>query len=224
MRKGGGFMSKFVFISDFDGTLTKKDFYQMIIDDYLGEMGTALYEAWRRKEYKDRDFLNKIYSSVNMEEEALIDYILSIEWDHSANEVIKKIKAAGGEFVILSAGTSYYIQHILKKQELTDIKVYSNPGIYKDKGLHLEIDEGSAYFSDIYGIDKAKVVQELKRQYDTIYYAGDSAPDIPACKLADVAFAKGGLQEMLEEEGVDFVPIKSYKDIQAYLMEKGVIE
>ena len=52
---------KFAFISDFDGTLTHKDFYQMIIDEYLGEEGKELYKAWRRNEYKDKDFLHKIY-------------------------------------------------------------------------------------------------------------------------------------------------------------------
>ena len=40
---------KFAFISDFDGTLTNKDFYKMIIDEYLGEEGKELYKAWRRK-------------------------------------------------------------------------------------------------------------------------------------------------------------------------------
>ena len=45
-------MKKFVFVSDFDGTLTEKDFYQMIIEDRLGEMGKALFDAWKRKEYK----------------------------------------------------------------------------------------------------------------------------------------------------------------------------
>lgn len=215
---------KFVFISDFDGTLTHKDFYQMIIDDYLGEEGEALYKAWRRKEYKDRDFLHKIYSSMNRSEEEILEDIIRIEWDDSAECVIEAIKKTGGDFVILSAGTSYYIERLLQQKGISGIKIYSNPGEYKEKGIHLVIDEKNPYFSDVYGIDKGKVVAELKEKYPYVYYAGDSAPDIPPCKLANTCFAKDKLQEMLKEEGVDFIPMNSYKDIEAALKAKGVLE
>ena len=76
----------------------------------------------------------------------------------------------------------------------------------------------------MYGIDKGKVVADLKHKYSYVYYAGDSAPDIPPCKLADICFAKGKLQGMLQEEGVNFIPISDYRDIEKSLIEKRVIE
>lgn len=215
---------QFVFVSDFDGTLTEKDFYQMIIDNYLGEVGQALYKEWRQGLHLDKDFLGKIYSAMNREEAEIFEDILRIEWDESANELIQKVRESGGEFIILSAGTSYYIDRLLKEKGLSDIKVYSNPGIYKDKGIHLQIDENSLYYSERYGIDKAKVVADLKKQYAHVYYAGDSAPDILPCKIADMAFAKSGLQDMLKAEGVNFTPIKSFKDVTTILTEKGVLK
>lgn len=214
---------RFVFISDFDGTLTDKDFYKIIIDKYLGEEGKKLYNAWRKNEYKDKDFLHKIYSSINRSEEEILKDILEIQWDENANRVIKRIKDSGGEFVILSAGTSYYIDRLLKDKNLSDIKVYSNPGEYKDRGIHLKIDKNSPYFSEVYGIDKGKVVKELKSKYGFVYYAGDSAPDIVPCKLADICFAKDKLQDMLKEEGVKFIPINNYADVEKYLIETEVL-
>ena len=214
----------FVFISDFDGTLTEKDFYQMIIDDYLGEEGQMLYKEWRRGHYQDKDFLGKIYRAINREEAEILEDIFRIEWDESANDFIQKVRQNGGEFIILSAGTSYYIDKLLKEKGLSDLKVYSNPGIYKDKGIHLQIDTTSHYYSERYGIDKAKVVEDLKKQYTHVYYAGDSAPDILPCKIADMAFAKGSLQEMLKAENVDFVPMKSFKDVATILTERGVLK
>lgn len=214
---------KFAFVSDFDGTLTHKDFYQMIIDDYLGEKGEILYKAWRRNEFKDRDFLHQIYSSINRNEAEILEDILRIEWDETADYVIDAIHQAGGDFIILSAGTSYYIERLLEHKGLQHIKVYSNPGEYREYGIHLSIDETSPFFSDIYGIDKSKVLTEIKKQYDYVYYAGDSAPDIPPCTLADTCFAKSALQEMLHEKGIPFIPMTSYKDIGTVLKAKGVI-
>ena len=215
---------EFVFVSDFDGTLTEKDFYQMMIDDYLGDVGQTLYKEWRQGLHLDKDFLGKIYSTINREEDEILKDILRIEWDESAHEFIQKVRQCGGEFIILSAGTSYYIERLLKEKGLSDIKVYSNPGIYKDKGIHLQIDENSLYYSERYGIDKAKVVEDLKKQYTHVFYAGDSAPDILPCKIADMAFAKGSLQEMLRAENIDFIPIKSFKDVATILIEKGVLK
>lgn len=215
---------EFVFVSDFDGTLTEKDFYQMMIDDYLGDAGQTLYKEWRQGLHLDKDFLGKIYSTINREEDEILKDILRIEWDESAHEFIQKVRQCGGEFIILSAGTSYYIERLLKEKGLSDVKVYSNPGIYKDKGIHLQIDKNSLYYSERYGIDKAKVVEDLKKQYTHVYYAGDSAPDILPCKIADMAFAKGNLQEMLRAENIDFVPIKSFKDVATILIEKGVLK
>lgn len=218
------FHGEFVFVSDFDGTLTEKDFYQMMIDDYLGDAGQTLYKEWRQGLHLDKDFLGKIYSTINREEDEILKDILRIEWDESAHEFIQKVRQCGGEFIILSAGTSYYIERLLKEKGLSDVKVYSNPGIYKDKGIHLQIDKNSLYYSERYGIDKAKVIEDLKKQYTHVYYAGDSAPDILPCKIADMAFAKGNLQEMLRAENIDFVPIKSFKDVATILIEKGVLK
>ena len=215
---------KFVFISDFDGTLTHKDFYKIIIDKYLGEEGKKLYKAWREEEYKDKDFLHKIYSSIDRTEEEILEDILQIQWDDNADRVIRRIRESGGDFIILSAGTNYYINRLLKEKGFEDIEVYSNPGEYRDRGIHLNIDKNNPYYSDIYGINKEKVVAEFKNKYPYVYYAGDSAPDIPPCKLANICFAKGELQDMLDEKGMKYIPIKDYRDIENFLVEKGVFK
>lgn len=216
-------MKKFVFVSDFDGTLTEKDFYQMIIEDRLGEMGKALFDAWKRKEYKDRDFLSKIYKAVDMDESELIEYILTIKWDKYATHLIERVQQSGGEFVILSAGCSYYIDPILRKQNLKHIKVYSNPGVYHNRGIELKIDKDSPYFSDVYGIDKQKVICDLKNQFDQVYFAGDSAPDTLPSQMADIAFAKGCLQEILEKENTPFIAVDHFKDIEDYLIQERIL-
>lgn len=206
----------FVFVSDFDGTLTDKDFYLLIMDDYLGDKGKELYDAWKRKEYKDIDFLGLIFKSINRNEDEIMEDILRIPFDKYAADFIQNVKDAGGDFVILSAGTSYYIHRVLQAKGICDVTVYSNEGYYNEKGIHLKKDSSSPYYSEMYGIDKALVVSDLKEKYEKLYYAGDSAPDVKAAMLSNVAFAKGRLQAMLHSEGHPFIPIKSFKDITDY--------
>jgi 2,3-diketo-5-methylthio-1-phosphopentane phosphatase len=214
---------KFIFISDFDGTLTNKDFYQIIIDNYLGDTGADLYKAWKRNEYKDIDFLDKIFTSINRSEALILEDILNIPFDPFAKDFIGKIKSMGGDFAVLSAGTSYYIHKLFNNLGILDVDVYSNEGYYKDNGIHFKLDKESPFYSEVYGIDKEKVVKSLKEKYEIIYFAGDSAPDMKAAKLADITFAKGVLQELLSKENHPFIPVNNFKEIEEYLIKKGVL-
>ncbi|MET1176211.1 2,3-diketo-5-methylthio-1-phosphopentane phosphatase, partial [Paenibacillus amylolyticus] len=42
-------------------------------------------------------------------------------------------------------------------------------------------------------------------------------------KFADVTFAKDALQDLLRQQGVPFVAVETFEDIEQYLKEKGRI-
>jgi 2,3-diketo-5-methylthio-1-phosphopentane phosphatase len=216
-------VKKFAFFSDFDGTLSNKDFYQIIIDKYITEEGTELFKKWRAKEIKDVDFLGYVFKSINRSEDEILEDILSIPLDSYAKEFIENIKAAGGDFIVLSAGTRYYIERLFEKEGIKDVTIYSNNGVYKDKGIHFDIDTSHWSYSEIYGIDKAKVVEQLKTNYETVYYAGDSEPDIKPSLLADIVFAKNQLKDLLKAESCPFIPFDNFKQIEEYLKKEGVL-
>lgn len=215
-------MKKFAFISDFDGTLTDKDFYQIIIDKYLGNEGKNLYKKWRANEMLDIDFLGDIYKSIDRDERGILDDILSIPLDPDAKRFINAVINNGGDFIVLSAGTSYYIDRLFEHQNISVTKIYSNCGIFKNNGIHLQIDRSSEFYSERYGIDKGKVISSLRDKYETIYFAGDSGPDIVPSKYADVVFAKNSLKKMLAEINIQYIPFNCYREIYENLHERGV--
>lgn len=217
-------MNEFIFVSDFDGTLTEKDFYQIIIDKYSGNWGRELYTKWQNLEIKDIDFLGKIFESIKRNEEEIFQDILSIKLDSNVKNFIEKIQKSGGEFLVLSAGTSYYIDKLFEYHGIKDITIISNKGIYKDNGIKLMPDPNSPHYSERYGVDKSLVVRDLKSKYKKLYYAGDSQPDLEAALLADITFAKGRLINLIKETKHSSVPFESFGEIEKYLIEKGVIK
>ncbi|MCY7778965.1 MtnX-like HAD-IB family phosphatase [Bacillus haynesii] len=215
-------MKKWAFVSDFDGTISKQDFYWMVIDKYFPE-GRELFKKWKSGELKDIEFLGTVFASINQSEQKIIDDIHSIPIDEYVPDFIQHVQKNGGDFYILSAGTDYYIHYILKKYGITDVEVYSNKGFFKEDNVHMEIDENHWHYSERYGIDKSKVIQKLKENYETIYFAGDSEPDSHPAKFADVTFAKDALQDLLRQQEVPFVAVETFEDIERYLKEKGRI-
>ncbi|WP_209124111.1 MtnX-like HAD-IB family phosphatase [Alkalihalobacillus sp. BA299] len=215
-------MNKWAFVSDFDGTISNQDFYWLVIEKYFPE-GRGLFKRWKAEEVLDIDFLRTVFSSIHQDEHKIIEDILSIPIDNGVPEFVRKVQESNGDFYVLSAGTNYYIDHLLKKHGIKDVKVFSNEGYFQEKNIHLTIDETHPHFSKRYGIDKSKVIQELKKEYAKVYFIGDSEPDSHPAAYADLTFAKNGLQEMLRERNIPYVPVETFKEVENYLMSKGVL-
>jgi len=217
-------MKDFIFISDFDGTLTDEDFYYIVMKKFLGDNGMEIYKDWINGKMTVFEFLRKIFGSVNASEEEIIKSVMDIKFDTYAKGFIDSVKEANGEFMILSAGCSYYIHKLLEHLNIKNIKVISNNGVYENGKIVMTADKNSTFYSEIYGIDKALVVEHYKSMYPKVYFAGDSEPDFRASKKADIVFARGHLQKMIRDSGANFVAVENFSEIGAYLNEMGVIK
>jgi len=206
-------VKEFAFISDFDGTLTKKDFYKILSEAYLKDEFLPKYKSWRNGEIKDREYLSYVFNNIKRSEGEILEDILNIPFDPFAKAFIEQVKKAGGDFIVISAGTSYYIDKIFEKANIVGVDVYSNKGIFKDNGIYFDLDENSEFYSDRYGIDKLIVIEKLKRNYKKIFYAGDSEPDLKPALVADLVFAKGDLVELLKKEKKDFIEFEDFSEV-----------
>jgi len=216
-------MKDFVFISDFDGTLTKKDFYLILSEAYYKEELKPLFKKWKNKEMKDREYLGYVFNHVKRNEAQLDEDILNITLDPFAKDFIEKVKAAGGDFIIISAGTSYYIDKVLEKNNIKGVDVYSNKGVFKDNGIYFDLDENSEFYSDSCGIDKLSVALKLRKKYKKIIYAGDSGPDLAPALISDLVFAKSSLVNLLEDKKKEFIKFENFSQVwdklKIYLQE-----
>jgi 2-hydroxy-3-keto-5-methylthiopentenyl-1-phosphate phosphatase len=217
-------MKKFAFVSDFDGTLTDRDFYHIVMDKYLKDWAWDYYNEWRKTRKINVDFLNKIFSSMDRSEEEIFEDILNLPLDSYAIDFIKKVESCGGDFYILSAGTSYYIEKLLAHYNINSVTVISMEGVYRDRGIHILPDSKSEFYSEMWGIDKAKVIKKLKTKYLKVYFSGDSEPDLGAAEAADCAFAKNDLKELLSDRNIPFVPFNKFIEVEKYMLNQGWLE
>lgn len=216
---------RFLFLSDFDGTLSEKDFFHVIIDRHFQKESEKLYADWDNKVMTDLEYLSRLFGSIGRDEAGIDEDIDQIPFDPDAKRVIEHVRKLGGDFIVISAGTDYYIKRLFNRYGIRDVPIISNPGEYKDLGIRLNVDPAGRYYSKLYGIDKEKVAHDLMKDYDTVFFAGDSLPDLKAALLADTIFAKGKLQGLLDSENRSYVPISSFADIENYLIShEGALE
>lgn len=210
-------MEPFIFISDFDGTLTRKDFYEIAAKDFPPAKIKDLEEQWSSGKIGVFRFLELIFKSIGKSEEEIQRDMFTIPFEQGAKKVIEKVRTLGGRFVILSAGADYYIEKLLRHHGIDGIEIISNKGTYQDGGIVLTTDRNSPYFSEISGIDKEKVVSSFKGKYEKIFYAGDGLPDFQAALSADVIFARSKLAELLENYGKEFIRYSDYGEIAEHI-------
>ncbi|MDZ5473871.1 MtnX-like HAD-IB family phosphatase [Bacillus sp. 31A1R] len=215
-------MKKWAFVSDFDGTISDEDFYWIVINKYFSD-GKELFRKWKEAEILDIDFLSQVFTSIHQEENQIIEDILSIPIDQYVPTFINHVQKSNGDFYILSAGTDYYINHIINKFNISNVKVISNEGFYHEKNIHLKIDPNHKHYSQRYGIDKSKVIQDLKKEYEIVHFIGDSEPDSHPAQYADLTFAKSALQSLLLEKDIPFVAVNNFKEVEQYLIQHGMM-
>lgn len=215
-------MKKWAFVSDFDGTISKKDFYWLVIEKYFPN-GNELYKEWKAGKILDIDFLGRVFKAIDQEEEQIIEDVHGIPIDEYVPAFIKRVQENGGDFYILSAGTDYYIKHIVDKYQIENVTIFSNEGIFHERNIHLNVDANDWKYSERYGIDKATVIKKLKEEYEIVHFAGDSEPDSHPAVFADVTFAKDSLKDLLKEKNVSFIPFESFREVEQFLVDKGMI-
>ncbi len=213
-------MKPFIFVSDFDGTITTKDFYWILLESFIGEEGIRHYREWKQSEKIGTAFLNKVFRWTHLSKEEHEKALDMVEVDPQLASVIEYVRRKNGDFAILSAGFDYYIKKALDKEGLHDIDLYTNPGVFEDGFFEMRPDKKSPFYSPVYGIDKGKVLTVIQQDYETVCFAGDSEPDIHAARHADLVFAKNELAHLMEEQGLEYVHYDSFADILRYLEQQ----
>ena len=200
-----------LFLSDFDGTISKKEFYEFFVERGLEELNKDCINRVIRGEITSFEYLDLILSSVNLSKEEIDEIINSMKLSNGFIDLYKYIKNNGGDFAVVSAGSSYYIQPILDNLQL-EYELFSNGGYFTNNGIKMEYPEDK-YRESFYGIDKGAVALALKEKYNTIIFAGDGSSDIAAAKHADIVFAKSTLAYKLSKTRIKFYHFEDFDDI-----------
>jgi 2,3-diketo-5-methylthio-1-phosphopentane phosphatase len=205
-------MSK-IFVSDYDGTITDKDFYLLLAERYGTPDYFAQYRAGRISHF---EAMAAYFASAPTQEEQLEQLLAASQPDPDLGAAAALLQRAGWKLWVVSAGSSWYVERVLRRADVA-ATVYSNPGrLENGRGLVLEkLDPSSPYHSASVGVDKSAVVRQALRIGDTVAFAGDGPVDLEPALLVrpELRFARGFLAEALRARGETFRPFSRWSEI-----------
>ncbi len=204
-----------VIVTDFDGTITKHDFYLLAIERLLPHDTHDHWSDYREGRITHFEGLRRYFSDIRATEDDVLKIVGKMRPDKLLKRSVDNLRSAGWDVVIASAGCSWYID-LLLKQSNVDIEVHANPGCFVEgQGLLMREPKDSPFYSSELGIDKALLVRTMLEQHKSVAYAGDGLPDILPSKLVedDLRFARGALAEALRVEQIPYRPFSSWSEI-----------
>jgi 2,3-diketo-5-methylthio-1-phosphopentane phosphatase len=212
-----------VLVSDFDGTMTRHDFYQLAIGSLL-PTGTPDYWAeYRAGALTHFEALRAYFAAIRAPEQELLAVVARMELDPGLGPAVESLWRAGWRVVVASAGCAWYIHRLLATAGV-ELDVFANPGRFENgQGLLMEMPAPSAYWSPTLGVDKAGLVRAHLAAGASVAFAGDGFPDADSARLvaADLRFARGDLANVLRDEGLAFHPFERWSEIARVLTRRG---
>lgn len=215
--------SRRVLVSDFDGTMTRHDFYKLVIEE-LVPAGTPNYWAdYRAGQITHHEALRRYFASIRASEAEVLAVVDRMELDPQLADSVAALRAAGWEVLVASAGCEWYIRRLLAAANV-QLQVYSNPGRYeRGRGLVMELPLGSPYFAVNLGVSKTEIVRKHLAEGFQVAFAGDGFPDVDPARLVaeELRFARGDLAAVLQHEGFGFQTYQSWSEIARNLLQRN---
>jgi 2-hydroxy-3-keto-5-methylthiopentenyl-1-phosphate phosphatase len=212
-----------ILVSDFDGTMTKYDFFDLARRDLKSVATRDYWQEYVQGKLTHFEALAGIFGSIRTDTATVEDLIDRMELDPQLKHVTGLFHQRGWEIVVASAGCDWYIRRLLDKAGI-QIDVHGNPGQFSpEKGLILALPTWSPFFSRETGIDKVAIVRNALKRSPNVAFAGDGRPDLAPALLVppERRFARGWLAHNLEKKKEGFHPFESWNDIAAILLKEG---
>jgi 2,3-diketo-5-methylthio-1-phosphopentane phosphatase len=209
-----------VLVSDFDGTMTARDFFKLAIQQLLPPDVPNFWQDYRAGRITHFEALRRYFAEIRKTEAEVIEVVDQMELDPELPRAVAELREAGWQVIVTSAGCDWYIRRLLGRADV-ELEVHANPGSFiEGSGLRMEMPIGSPFLSPTLGVDKASVVRCQLESGRTVAFAGDGFPDEEAARLVpdDLRFARGDLANVLYKHRAPFQSFLVWSDIARRLI------
>ncbi len=193
-----------ILITDFDGTFTQRDFFELVLEKFDPPGAETGWQDFIAGKLTLTEGLNAVFTALRTDEAGADELVAALSPAPGTAEAVKNLQQAGWEIVIASAGCGWYIERLLKQQNI-EITVHASSGTFSSTtGLLMTPNPSNPYFHPETSIDKPAVVRDALSRDAIVAYAGDSVTDRAAALLVapERRFATGWLRRQFSRENV----------------------
>ena len=212
-----------VLFLDFDGTITRRDAIDAILEEFADPLWLKVEEDWKAGRIGSRECLSAQMQFVHATKDQIDKLLDSIEVDPGFVRLLEACAAHQVEVHIISDGFDYCINRILNRpslhlrRRLEGVRIMSSH-LERDKN-HWSVQFPSFHQSCAHGCATCKpaVMRLLNQTNAPAIFVGDGLSDRYAVASADLVFAKDGLASYCSENSIAHIPYQNLADVADHL-------
>jgi 2,3-diketo-5-methylthio-1-phosphopentane phosphatase len=203
-------------LTDFDGTITRTDVAEAILDEFAPETWREIEDLYRDRKIGTRESMARQFALVRAREEDLLRFVdRTALIDETFRDFVAFCKSRGIILEIVSEGLDFYVRHLLRKWDI-DIPVRTNHATFEEGRARIDYPWADATCT-LCGTCKLLRLFQLRALGYRTAYVGNGHSDLCPAIEADLVFAKAELAELCRTEDIDFIPFDRFADVQRSL-------
>ncbi len=197
---------------DFDGTITKADTTDEVLNRLAGEGWVQLEDDWVAGRITAAECMRGQIALIQHDDLALDAVLDTMSIRDGFTDLVQWCRENRIPLTIVSDGVDRFIHRILARHDLGHIPVFSNRLVSGEGGYSLEQPfrrQGCAAGS---GVCKCEIV-DVAPPADPMVFVGDGRSDFCVSGRADLLFARDRLVQYAEQRGQAYIPFDNFFDV-----------
>jgi 2,3-diketo-5-methylthio-1-phosphopentane phosphatase len=207
-------------ICDFDGTISRRDTTDLVLETLAGPGWTELEDEWLATRITAAECMRGQVALIGGDREALDAVLDSVELDPGFVDFVAWCEARALPVSIVSDGVDYFIGRILARHGLERLPVISNELAGEPGAWALEqpwAEAGCAAGSGVCKCAATGLRGRTRVPPATTVYVGDGRSDFCIAGRADILFAKDKLADYAAARAQPYHPFETFHDVTATL-------
>jgi len=201
-----------VILCDFDGTISKQDVTDTLLEKFASPEWEEIETAWREGLINSHECMSEQYALVRASQTELDAFLKTIKIDPHFKDFLDYCRTEKHPLTVISDGFDYYIDRIFDNHGIKDIEIFSNHLEFKGGSIVTEFPHTNEECNTC-GNCKTTIFHTFKTPENKIVYIGDGWSDRCIAHESDVIFAKHKLITYCHERGLDYTPYTTFADI-----------
>ncbi|MEO8327224.1 MAG: MtnX-like HAD-IB family phosphatase [Nitrospirota bacterium] len=222
--RGHGFAHRTEVFCDFDGTITRHDATDAVLETFALPAWREWEQRWVRGEISSQECLSRQVALIRADRQTLIRFAADLPIDEGFFALERQCAEYDIPLTIISDGLDLVIEAILRRHGLLHIPVFSNHLCWDSFGLpFLTFPFSMPECKSRSGTCKCALTQLLDSTSSHIIYIGDGQSDRCVSNKVQTLFAKGTLQTWCQNQMIPFRSFDTLTDVAELIFYKEAL-
>jgi len=200
-------------LTDFDGTVTRTDVAEDILEEFAPPEWWDIEEEHRARKIGTRETMARQFALVRAKEADVLRFVDEhARLDETFPAFVGYCRSRDIRLEIVSEGLDVYLHPLLRKWRI-DVPVRTNRALFEEGRVTISYPYADLT-CNLCGTCKLLRLFELRTQGYRVAYVGDGHSDLCPAVEADLVFAKKELADLCREEAIEFIPFDTFADVQ----------